>query len=59
MRSRGLVQVSDCYWDMSDEDAHDVDISLQFLAQKLSEGRCIWWTTCRAYLKNYKILTSM
>jgi hypothetical protein len=38
MRSRGLVQISDCYWDISDEDAFDVDFALDFLARKLSEG---------------------
>jgi soluble lytic murein transglycosylase-like protein len=52
MRSRGLVQISDCYWpEITDEMAHDPDFALKFLAEKLSEGKCELWTTCRRYQK--------
>lgn len=54
MRSRGLVQVSNCYWpEISDSMAFDPDFALKFLAEKLSEGKCSYWTTCRQYQKKY------
>ncbi len=56
MRSRGLVQVSDCYHDISDSEAFDVDFSLDFLARNVAEGRSDWWTTARAYKVKYPLL---
>lgn len=54
MRSRGLVQVSDCYWpEISDREAFDPDFSLRFLAEKLSEGRCSLWSTCRRWKQKF------
>jgi len=47
MRSRGLVQISDCYHEVTDFEAFNPRFSLDFLARNLSEGRCSWWTTCR------------
>jgi hypothetical protein len=46
--SVGLVQISMHYWpEITREQAEDVDFSLNFLASKLSEGKCRLWTTCR------------
>jgi hypothetical protein len=48
--SVGLTQISLHYWpDITREQAEDVDFSLDFLASKLSEGKCHLWTTCRAW----------
>lgn len=50
VRARGPVQITECYYpQVSDEDAFDWDYSLNFLAKKLSEGKCSEWTTCRNY----------
>jgi hypothetical protein len=49
--SVGLVQISMHYWpDITREQAEDVDFSLRFLAEKLSEGKYHLWTTGRAFL---------
>lgn len=56
MRSRGIVQISDCFWDITDEQAFDVDFSLNFLASKLSENKCHLWTTCRVYREKYPLV---
>jgi hypothetical protein len=51
--SVGLTQISLHYWpDITREQAEDVDFSLDFLASKLSDGKCRLWTTCRAFQKS-------
>ena len=47
MRSRGLVQISDCYHDVTDEQAFNAEFAVNFLAQHLNQGKCKWWTVCR------------
>lgn len=45
--SRGLVQINEYFnKDVTPEQAFDVDFSLDFLARKLSEGKCRLWSTC-------------
>lgn len=50
VRARGLVQITECYYpDVTDEQAFDIDFSIDFLARKLAEGTqtCrTQWTTC-------------
>lgn len=53
-RSRGIVQINEYYHPhISDKDAYGVQFSLEFLASNLRQGRCDWWTTCRAYRTHY------
>ena len=45
--SRGLVQINDCYHDISKKDAYDVDFSIDFLVKNLAQDHCQWmWSTC-------------
>lgn len=57
MRSRGIAQISDCFHDVSDSEAFDVDFSLDFIAKNVAEGRAAWWSTARAYKKLYPSLS--
>lgn len=54
MSSRGLVQISDCYWDFTKEQVEDPHFALTFLAEQLNEGRCYLWSTCPANKLAYK-----
>jgi soluble lytic murein transglycosylase-like protein len=46
--SRGLVQINECWWPEEYKQAGDPDFALNFLASKLSEGKCYLWSTCPA-----------
>jgi hypothetical protein len=45
--SIGLVQINK-YWnpDVTEEQARNVDFSLDFLAKRLKQGKCYLWSTC-------------
>ncbi len=55
MKSKGLVQISDCWWPEVGDKAYDPDFALRFLAEKLSEGKGNLWTTYRNYQKKYSL----
>jgi len=45
--SHGLVQINECFWpEVTLEQAHDADFSLEFLANHLASGGCRYWSTC-------------
>jgi hypothetical protein len=47
---RGLVQISRYYHpEVSDDQAFDVDFSLNFAAQAIARGDCSQWTACNCY----------
>jgi hypothetical protein len=48
-KSIGLVQIN-MYWNptVTPEQAFDADFSLRFLAQRLKEGKCKLWSTCKS-----------
>ena len=47
-KSRGLVQINrDYHPDISDNQAFDIDFSLDFLAENLAKGNGKWWTCWR------------
>lgn len=49
-RSRGIVQINSYYHsEVSDQEAFNVDFSLDFLGKALKEGKGHEWTTYRAY----------
>jgi hypothetical protein len=53
-RSRGIVQINEYFHpEINDMSAYNVRFSLEYLASKLREGKCSWWTTCRAYMKDF------
>lgn len=55
VRARGIVQITECYYPhITDQEAFDVDYSLNFLKENLLLGKknCMQqWTTCRMYYK--------
>lgn len=52
--ARGLMQITRHYHpDIPDSCAFNADCALDWGMKKLSEGKCSWWTTCRAYMKKY------
>ena len=51
MTSKGIAQISDCYWNFSDELKYDPYFSLGFLTREINKGNCHYWTTCRNYYK--------
>lgn len=51
--SRGLVQIHSKYHpDVTDEQAYDAEFAVEFLAQKLSEGKGSLWTCYRLLAKS-------
>ena len=53
-RSRGIAQINVYYHpEVSDEEAHNVDFSLQFLATYLKQGKGSQWTTFRKFKSLY------
>lgn len=44
--SRGLVQINECWWPEEVKQAYNPDFAIEFLAKKLSEGKCNLWSTC-------------
>lgn len=47
VRARGIAQITECSFpEVTDEQAFNPIFSIQFLAEKLSQGKCSLWTTC-------------
>lgn len=48
VRARGVAQITECYFpEITDEQAFDVEFSLDFLAENIAEGNCRkLWSTC-------------
>lgn len=45
--ARGIAQITECWHaNVSDEDAYDVDFSIEFLVSHLVKGKCGLWSTC-------------
>lgn len=54
--SIGLVQISMIYHpDVPQNLAVNAQWSLEWLASRLREGKCYWWTTCREWLKKWPV----
>ncbi len=46
VRARGAVQITECYFpEVTDEQAYDVEFSLNFLAEKVQKGQGQLWST--------------
>ncbi len=53
--SVGIVQISMFYHpQVTPELASNAVWSLEWLASRLREGKCSWWTTCRDYVLKMK-----
>ena len=47
---RGILQINKEYWpDITDEQAFDPEFSLNFAAEKISQGKENLWTACNCY----------
>jgi len=45
--SHGLAQINECWHpEVTLEQAHDVEFSIEFLVKAISEGKCKQWATC-------------
>lgn len=46
VRARGAVQITECYFpEVTDEQAYDLEFSLNFLAEKVQKGQGYLWST--------------
>lgn len=45
--ARGIAQITECWHpNISDDEAYDVDFSIEFLVSHLAKGKCGLWSTC-------------